>query len=497
MRSALVFIWAMMAALHSFGQRNVIDSLQIALKKERTDTGKALTLYQLSYAYQEYKPDSALLLAEQVYDISTHTHFLKGESRALNAMGSAFREMGNNAQALTYYLQQLKIEEERNFPDNLALVNMNIAFVYNHEKDTANAIFYILKADSIISFYKLADMEQYGLLNTGDIFEKAGRLSDALMYTEKSYALALKNNDSLMIGSSLNNLGNIYLKERATLKAIKSYLLCEPYLKARNDNQSLSESMLGLAKAYNQSAIPDSALMYANSAYSLSAENGFLKNALASGQLLAQLYKKQDNSDSAFRYLQITADLKDSLESLEKIKQVQSMSIAEQLRQQHLAALAQQEKEERRQKLELLAIGILIPLCFLISMYISKRRVSPRLIEFSGIVSLLLLFEYITLFIHPFVANLTHHSPLLEIIILVAIAALVVPAHHRIQHLFTKRLAVMHEMHMQKKPVTVMKPDGGEVLDEPATTPEEKPINEADPLPSGEQDSAPFENLID
>ena len=38
-----------------------------------------------------------------------------------------------------------------------------------------------------------------------------------------------------------------------------------------------------------------------------------------------------------------------------------------------------------------------------------------------GIISLLLLFEYLTLLLHPMIANLTHHKPVLELLIFVVI----------------------------------------------------------------------------
>ena len=58
-----------------------------------------------------------------------------------------------------------------------------------------------------------------------------------------------------------------------------------------------------------------------------------------------------------------------------------------------------------------------------------------------GIVSVLLFFEYITLLLHPFIAEKSHHSPIIEIVIFVAIAAIITPAHHRIQHWLLKKLA--------------------------------------------------------
>jgi hypothetical protein len=437
-----------------FSQQNIIDSLQAALTKQHQDTSRAILLYKLSYFYQTYKPDSSLLLAQEAYDLSVKHHFLKGESNALYQIAGAFAFMGNSTQALEYYIRQLKIEEERNQPDEIANINMNIALVYNRNKDTAKAIAYILTADSILRANHSNDLELQQLLNLnkGDIFEKANRLPEALLYTQNCYQFAIKNDDSLMIGSALNNLGNIYSKAKDFEKAIGSYRSSMPYLAAMNDNQSLSEGKIGMSKAFEQKGIADSALLYANGAYKLAYQNGFLSNALASATQVSQLYKKQHNTDSAFTYLEIAGTLKDSIEGIEKIKRLESISIEEQLRQKHLLALAEEEKEETRQRLQLLAIGIMIPVFFLTSIYISRKKINRKLIEFSGIVSLLLLFEYITLLIHPFVEEITHHTPLLEIIILVCIAALVVPAHHKIESWLIKRLGLIHEKHSHPAP---------------------------------------------
>ncbi|HMR85077.1 MAG TPA: hypothetical protein PKE30_18155, partial [Niabella sp.] len=207
----------------------------------------------------------------------------------------------------------------------------------------------------------------------------------------------------------------------------------------------------GLAAAYQQKGLQDSAKYFALLAYNISYSNGLLSNALASGKFLSDFYKERKNFDSAFHYQTIMVTLKDSLQGIAKIKQLESLSIQEQLRQNELAALRAREKEEYRQRLQLLAIGIAIPFFFFFSIFISRRKVNRRVIHFFGILSLLLLFEYLTLFLHPWVADVTHHSPLLEIIMFVCIAALMVPAHHRIEHWFIKRLATNYEEAKSRK----------------------------------------------
>jgi tetratricopeptide (TPR) repeat protein len=448
MKLLLIVLFFFTSYSTSMGQYKIIDSLQNILKTQKQDTVKAMVLYNLSAVYQTYKPDSALLYAQEAYNLSVKNNFLKGQSWALNQMAGAFNRLDNYTKALEYYIQQLKIEEQRNNAEALAIIHMNIALVYSSEKDIDKALFYILKSDSIIKKNNLPDLTVYSLLNMGDIYEKANNLPLALQKTLECYALSIKNNDSLIIGTTLTNLGNIYSKSGNHYKAIDYYLKSLPYIIGQQDNLTLSESNLGLAKAYQSINSTDTALQYATVAYSIAQQNGFLKTAMDASNTLAKIFKNSFQFDSAFTYQETMIALKDSLENKKKVKLLESIGLQEKLRQNEIAAQLIQSKKENQQKLQLLAIGILIPIFFLISMYLSQKKVSKKVIEFAGILSLLLLFEYITLFIHPFVAEITHHSPFLEIIIFVCIGALVVPAHHKIEHWFVKRLTVMHEKHI-------------------------------------------------
>lgn len=57
-----------------------------------------------------------------------------------------------------------------------------------------------------------------------------------------------------------------------------------------------------------------------------------------------------------------------------------------------------------------------------------------------GVVSLLLLFEFLILLLHPPIGELTHHNKVLELLMLVVIGAGLVPLHHRLEHLLIERL---------------------------------------------------------
>ena len=97
-------------------------------------------------------------------------------------------------------------------------------------------------------------------------------------------------------------------------------------------------------------------------------------------------------------------------------------------------------KEERRQQLQLLFISIFIPGFFLFTLLLSRVRVPIKVIRVLGILSLLILFEFLTLLLHPTVKELTHHTPIYEMMIFVAIAAILIPTHHKIEHWLIEKL---------------------------------------------------------
>ena len=425
-------------------QNQVTDSLKDELKKEKTDTGRARTLYFLSYYYQRYKPDSALLLAQEAYTLSIQSDFIRGQSSSLGQMAGAFNQLGNYPKALEYYIEQIKILEKGKDADEIATAFLNIAVLYNSQKDAAKSLYYAYKADSIARRDKLKNLFLYTSLEIGDIYFNNNRLDSALIYTAICYDEAIKQKNDFITGTALNNMGNIYFKSDKYDEALNSFKTSIPYLQTTQNYNTLVECDLGLARSFDQLQIKDSAFYYANRSFQLASENQFLKHALNASAFLAQLYKQQKNIDSAFAYQQTYMALKDSFDNTEKIKALQSLTIAEDVRQKQLREIELKEVKERRVKLEWLMIGTFIPVFFFISTFLSRRKVHRKLIQISGVFALLFLFEYITLLIHPMVAKGTGHSPVLEIIIFIAIAAIISPTHHKVEHWLISKLTKRH-----------------------------------------------------
>ena len=449
MKIFLIILLVVLYASPGRAQSSIIELYKDSIAKARVDSNKAFYLYTLSYYYQNSKPDSSLLLAQAAYSLSLKSDFLRGKIGSLGQMALAFNRLGNYDKALEKYIEQLKLVEKQKDPYNIATTSLSIALVYNSQKDAAKALPYAYKADSIANSDTSLHIHLYTTLDIGEIYNNNNQLDSALHYTTICYNESLKEKNYLLTGNALNNIGNIYFKSGNYDKALYYLKSSVPYLDSMQDYNTLAECNLAMAKAFDKLKIWDSAFFYANKAFRLASDNQFLNRALNASAFLTDLYKRQNRIDSAFAYTETYLALKDSLENTEKVKQLQSLTIEEQLRQQQIAQDRIQERKDRRIKLELLMVGMFIPVFFFISVYLSRKKVHKKVIQFLGIFSILLLFEYIIFLIHPVVANATGHSAALEILIFVAIAAIISPAHHRIEHWLTKKLEERHAYRIQ------------------------------------------------
>jgi tetratricopeptide (TPR) repeat protein len=424
-------------------QKQKADSISNLLGSEKSDTTKVNYLWQKASYQYSYAPDSAILIAQQGLLLSRQIKYAEGESRSLGQMANGFLGVGNYTRALEFYIQKLQLEEKRNNPYNLASATMNIGIVYVYEEEYEKALIYLRKADSLITANKITELQYNIKLNIGDVYEKQKITDSAFLYFDNALKIAKKIKDENRIGMAMIGLGHTYLKQKKYNESLQFYGGGFTFLKMADNEDIMCEASLGLAKLYKEINKNDSAIWFAHSSFVLAQSVGFQSRQMDAAVFLVDIYSHvKKNNDSAFLYSQQAKVLEDSIYSKQKIKESQVITINEQMRQEELAANVQKLKKERAQQLQLILIGLFIPVLFLVTLLLSRVKVHVRIIRFLGVLSLLILFEYLTLLLHPMVVELTHHTPIFEILIFVSIAALLIPAHHKIEHWLIEKLTV-------------------------------------------------------
>jgi tetratricopeptide (TPR) repeat protein len=433
-------------SLYSFlclGQNKAIDSLNALLSNEKNEASRIFLLLELSYNYY-HNPDTVLELAEQALSLSKKIGHAKGEAYALNQKGTYFLITENWPSALRHYLLALKISESLKDQELLGRNNMNIGNIFSYQEDYEKSIFYFKNAkkyaDKLNDTLWSTDLNR----NIGSDFEKLNLLDSARSYILQSYEYAIQKHDTFRMGLCLLSLGDIHFKMGQSKLSLEYYRLSLQYSLSLepsiNTDDLIGIISFGLMKLFNQLNEVDSAFHYAKISLNVATKLKRLPH-LEIATFLTGYYKNRNVIDSAFNYQRLALIIKDSLFGQNKVKQIQILSLNEALRQEKIEEDLQLAKKERNDNIQMMGIGVFIISSLLVVVLFIKRRVNPKLIEVWGIISLLLLFEFIALLIHPFIAAFTHHTPILIFIILVVIAAILVPLHHKMEKFLKEILA--------------------------------------------------------
>ena len=282
-----------------------------------------------------------------------------------------------NWMALQYYRSMAKYYLEKNQPD--------LALPYIHKiEETNNRLINLNRAT-----FNLISLTQYG-----KAYDQKGDIEMAELYFKKAKPIVDSNMLTPMIFTY-----NVYY----TPYLIKQQRWQEVYMNAA--------SLLKVGKKL---------------------KNNYYKQLAAS--YLSTGFKNLHQQDSAYYYLSMESALKDSIYNQNNLNKIQSITFNEKIRSIEEKAHKAILEQERRNNIQyaFIALGII---SFLILFLLLSRSivVNEKLISFFGILGLLIVFEFINLLIHPFLEEVTHHSPILMLLCLVVLASLLIPLHHKLE----------------------------------------------------------------
>jgi hypothetical protein len=262
----------------------------------------------------------------------------------------------------------------------------------------------------------------------------------ALWYFQRSYEYFNASNDKYQLNVALNGLADIQSKLGNNEIALGYYR--EAWRNGINykDSFVLSYTHLQMAQFFRQQNLADSTIFHAQQSLFSAQHANVLENIIASGKLLSALYETRENKES-LRYLKISQAANDSLFGRDKTMQLQNMFFNETEREREVSDQKRKADAERKENLEYVLIALGIVTILIIYLLLSRSFItSSRVIEFFGVIALLIVFEFLNLLLHPFFEKITSHSPIWMLIALVCIAALLVPLHHRLGKWITAKM---------------------------------------------------------
>lgn len=352
---------------------------------------------------------------------------------------------GDNATALNLLFPLLTDFEERHDNFGTKLVYKAISNAYFSSKDYEKGAEYDKKIIPIVSSPKEKD-ELSRVYNSIACIYGEGSLPDSgLVYAQKAVNLDTKLKNHQQLALSISTLGENYiaakeydialpfLRKSAYLYASKKATIKSPYLDAYLKND--------FAQVFLATKIYDSANYYAHKALKIAVPSNYQDQAMRSYEYLYKSFENTNKQDSVNTYFRLAMTIKDSIFNLEKIKSVQALSFREELRQQEIEAEKIKSEQDREENIQFALIALVIVTIVILFLLLSRSFITNvRVIKYFGVIALLLVFEFFNLIIHPFLEKITHHSIVLMLLALVAIAALLVPLHHKLEHWATAKL---------------------------------------------------------
>ena len=423
---------------YSFAQKEATKATLLKFATYKDDVKKIDSL--IGYTYPSIlinDPNEMIKIGQMILEQSLKGNDFLFQSYSNAIIGIGYRTLGNSSKGLAYFQksQDLALKSE-----NASLIAYSKNQMGNIYKDRENWM-EALKLYSSGFFYankgSNKKVKSWISMNLGAVYLNINKLDSALIYLQSAYETQNKDANLpyilLSLGSVHTKLGNLKLGNTYCFMAIETAI-------ASKHNRQLIQAYTAMAEnllAFNQM---DSCLIYSKKAIETIGHGKYFYLGIKPAKMIANIYEKS-NCDSTLKYAKIFQVANDSFFSKKTNDQMQYMSDEYNFRQVELQAATENEANHQKQNLQfaLIALGIIV--FIILYLLLSHSFItSTQLIEFFGIMALLMVFEFINLLLHPILEDFTDHTPVIMLLVLVCLSAILIPLHHKLEKWATSKL---------------------------------------------------------
>lgn len=361
-----------------------------------------------------------------------------------NIIGDYFLLKGSWPDALEYLFKGIQLAEQSRNNGYLCSLCLDASNIYTTGLENyAIALKYARKAQSLLGDTRLSRTNLPAQVYTalGRIFIWTNELDSALYYIQRA-------NEALIGLKDDYQYLNVLVIFARTYDLMKDDALAETYYKKvihyADSLKFQTYEHLGkrlYADFLYEHADYPSAKKYCLQSLSVALQMRNYPFVVNASELCKKIYTKIENKDSIYYYTLLKDAYTDSVNTTNKITRLQDITLNQRLHEIEEEGKQMQAAQERQERLQysLITLGLII--FFILFLLLSRSIItSAKLISFLGILSLLLVFEFLNLLLHPYLQQLTRHQPILMLVVMVSIAALLIPLHHRLEHWVTHKM---------------------------------------------------------
>lgn len=378
MERILISFLLICSSLFIQAQTNLDSLYQIWKDTTQSDSLRAMVYNK--YVHDGFvfsNPDSAIILADELFLFAKEKNYLKAQAAGLNLQGLAFWVKSDFPKALDLQAQSVKIKEQLGDKRGMAgsLINMgniyntqgyypkalqyyqrgikiceeigeerfkanalnNIGLIYKKQGEYVQALEYFTQSLQIWEQLDNKKGMAMLLINLGSISSEKGDLTQALSYCQRGLRIAEEISEMQFQANALLIIGDIHKDLNDYTQAIDHYTQGLKIQEQLGDQGGIANSLLQFGIILKDQGNYSKSLDYCHRSYKLALPIGLLDIQKDACQCLYEIYKYLGKGNEALVYLEKMRIVEDSLNAEETTKKLEQMEFAKIMLQDSIA----------------------------------------------------------------------------------------------------------------------------------------------------------------
>lgn len=324
-----------------------------------------------AYELQKTYSDSLLLISE-LYGI-TEMSIL-----ALNSQAVYYKNISNRKKALEIYHTALKkcdLVADNKGPKAMILVNMGNVYtsIGSYEKSTAAMDTLLLITDTIKRFSKI---KAAALVGQSTNYLELNNHQKSLDYAQKAIDLGTQMNDDTVLGTALNNISDIYIKEEQYSAALENTQRGLELSSSKTQTKKRASLLLnnGIAN-YHLSAL-EKAITSLEEALQISQDKNLYEIEMHCYEYLAKIFEEKGAFEKSYEAQKEYSSIRETIQSDKKETAIKELERDITATQETLNATKKETYLITKISTNLKIYGgmVLLILCGLLFFFIRKKK---------------------------------------------------------------------------------------------------------------------------
>jgi tetratricopeptide (TPR) repeat protein len=375
---------------------------------------------------------NALRIAEATKQKIAKDELLRNCYLYLSSFYAGIEEYDKAIDYYTLAYKRLDNIKQKNAPYQRAIDMNSIGNLYAAKKNYDLAIEYYERSIAMADSLKFSTLKVPAYVSLLNQYLEMNQPAKALEFMGSASGDSLKQFLSkFKFEGVIDNAYGIIYSELNKFDSARMYFdKAAPYFEqAANENNKIN-FYRQLAHFYKKTGENTKAIDYYLKVIEMSRKNGLLENVQRSAKQLDTLYTRTGNFQLAGQYNGIHYQYKDSIEKLNKEKELAQVEAADEQRRQERLAAEREETKRRRNNIQYMGITIGIVLLFIGLVILGMFKVSATTIKMIGFFAFIMFFEFVFLIFKKNIYSITHGEPWKDLLFMIGLAALLLPLHH-------------------------------------------------------------------